>query len=110
LSRADEVQGNPAPRQEDLIVKTRNATAAGGQIACAAVLLSLLELAIIPAMAAPAAPKAAKPAAVTATVVPDPEVTSSIEEPDLGPACERPRRRLWVEGEGWVIRRVTVCH
>jgi uncharacterized membrane protein len=24
-------------------------------------------------------------------------------------ACTRARRRLWVEGEGWVVRRVTTC-
>jgi hypothetical protein len=24
--------------------------------------------------------------------------------------CNRPRRRLWVEGEGWVVRRVSACH
>jgi hypothetical protein len=23
--------------------------------------------------------------------------------------CVRPRKRLWVEGEGWIVRRVTVC-
>ncbi len=28
-------------------------------------------------------------------------------EDDL--ACFRPRKRLWVEGEGWIVRRVTVC-
>lgn len=23
--------------------------------------------------------------------------------------CQRPRKRLWVEGEGWIVRRVAVC-
>ncbi len=23
--------------------------------------------------------------------------------------CAKPRRRLWVEGEGWVVRRVAIC-
>jgi hypothetical protein len=33
----------------------------------------------------------------------------------LGPAaeedanCTKSRKRLWVEGEGWVVRRVTTC-
>jgi hypothetical protein len=25
-------------------------------------------------------------------------------------ACDRPRRLLWIEGDGWVVRRVFVCH
>lgn len=24
--------------------------------------------------------------------------------------CNRARRRLWVEGEGWIVRRITTCH
>lgn len=24
--------------------------------------------------------------------------------------CSRTRKRLWVESEGWVVRRVTICH
>lgn len=24
-------------------------------------------------------------------------------------SCSRARRRLWIEGEGWVVRRVTTC-
>ncbi|WP_342353999.1 hypothetical protein [Methylobacterium soli] len=23
--------------------------------------------------------------------------------------CSRSRRRLWVEGEGWIVRRITTC-
>ena len=23
--------------------------------------------------------------------------------------CSRMRRRLWIEGEGWVVRRITTC-
>lgn len=23
--------------------------------------------------------------------------------------CQRPRKRLWVEGEGWIVRRVNIC-
>ena len=41
----------------------------------------------------------------------DPESTGSIEEAQaLQPGCHRPRKRLWVEGEGWIVRRVTVCY
>ncbi|WP_147282358.1 hypothetical protein [Microvirga subterranea] len=41
----------------------------------------------------------------------DPETTSSIEtgrNDDV--ACDRSRKRLWVEGEGWIVRRVTTCY
>jgi hypothetical protein len=24
-------------------------------------------------------------------------------------SCSRARRRLWIEGEGWVVRRITTC-
>lgn len=24
-------------------------------------------------------------------------------------ACNKARRRLWIEGEGWVVRRITTC-
>ncbi len=24
--------------------------------------------------------------------------------------CGKSRKRLWVEGEGWVVRKVTTCH
>ncbi|MCJ2135764.1 hypothetical protein MKK69_17170 [Methylobacterium sp. J-026] len=24
-------------------------------------------------------------------------------------SCSRSRRRLWIEGEGWVVRRITTC-
>jgi hypothetical protein len=30
-------------------------------------------------------------------------------DPELAPGCERSRRRLFVESEGWIIRRVTIC-
>ena len=42
----------------------------------------------------------------------DPATTSSLSKAsgEDEPACSRPRRRLWVEGEGWVVRRVSACH
>lgn len=24
--------------------------------------------------------------------------------------CSRIRRRLWVDGQGWIVRRITTCH
>jgi hypothetical protein len=38
----------------------------------------------------------------------EPETTGSIA-PATEPACDKSRKRLWVEGEGWVVRRVTTC-
>ena len=34
-------------------------------------------------------------------------VAKSAEEE---PGCQKSRRKLWVEGEGWIIRRVTTCY
>jgi hypothetical protein len=30
-------------------------------------------------------------------------------ERDDDATCSRARRRLWIEGEGWVVRRITTC-
>ncbi|NEU14199.1 hypothetical protein G3T14_18990 [Methylobacterium sp. BTF04] len=36
---------------------------------------------------------------------------ASVSEPDDAMTnCSRSRRRLWVDGEGWIVRRVTTCH
>ena len=50
----------------------------------------------------------AKPAA-DATA--DPTSTASLprDGADEDAACSRVRRKLWVEGEGWIVRRVTTC-
>ncbi|HEY8566621.1 MAG TPA: hypothetical protein VIL65_14055 [Beijerinckiaceae bacterium] len=64
--------------------------------------------------AATAAPLSA-PVKITAaaeTKISDagPETTSALPKvSEDEPACERSRKRLWVEGEGWVVRRVTTC-
>jgi hypothetical protein len=40
----------------------------------------------------------------------EPEATGSIGTPDAAEQnCDKTRKRLWVEGEGWVVRRVTTC-
>ncbi|MFL4993563.1 MAG: hypothetical protein ACJ8DV_20070 [Microvirga sp.] len=56
---------------------------------------------------------AAKPAKEPVTVVAatDVETTSSIEtkSPDDA-SCDISRKRLFVEGEGWIVRRVTTCY
>jgi nucleoid-associated protein YgaU len=40
----------------------------------------------------------------------EPETTGSLGDPAAAePVCDKSRKRLWVEGEGWVVRRVTTC-
>ena len=40
----------------------------------------------------------------------EPETTGSVGKPEVTePSCDKSRKRLWVEGEGWVVRRVTTC-
>jgi hypothetical protein len=48
---------------------------------------------------------------VTTLAAQDPETTGSIateQSDDVN--CNRSRKRLWVEGEGWIVRRVTTCY
>ncbi len=33
----------------------------------------------------------------------------SMTTPDSNQVCGRSRRRLWLEGEGWVVRKVSTC-
>ena len=41
----------------------------------------------------------------------EPEITGSVEKPPAVEAnCNQSRRRLWVESEGWIVRRVTTCY
>jgi hypothetical protein len=67
---------------------------------------------MVPAPAAVSAPAQAEPRPAKARVVPparadwssDKTVTATSDA-----ACPRTRRKLWVESEGWVVRRVAVC-
>ena len=34
---------------------------------------------------------------------------SIVEAEDDAANCTRSRRRLWVDGEGWIVRRITIC-
>ncbi|WP_157961466.1 hypothetical protein [Microvirga flavescens] len=67
----------------------------------------------VPAQAAqakkplPAKATAEKVSAVMAKK--EPQVTSSTSGPALPANCQRARKRLFVEGEGWVVRRLTTC-
>lgn len=42
----------------------------------------------------------------------DPAAGAAIEKDaaEGSPGCQRTRKRLWVDGEGWIVRRVTVCY
>ncbi|MBJ6124942.1 hypothetical protein [Microvirga splendida] len=66
------------------------------------------------AQAAPASHgAAAKPskAAVTAVSAKDVETTSSVQANTGSDAyCDISRKRMFVEGEGWIVRRVTTCY
>ncbi len=56
---------------------------------------------------------AAKPSkeAVTSISAKDVETTSSVEPSTGSDAyCDTARRRMFVEGEGWIVRRVTTCY
>jgi len=47
----------------------------------------------------------------TAVAVKDVEETGSIESDAIDTStCDRSRKRLFVEGEGWIVRRVTTCY
>ena len=69
-----------------------------------------LALAAFLGLAAPTTASAAS-AAVTkvADVTPPVRAVSAAEGEDDGGTCSRIRRRLWVEGEGWIVRRITTC-
>jgi hypothetical protein len=66
------------------------------------------------AEAAPAShAAAAKPTkeAATSVAAKDVETTSSIQPTTGSNAnCDISRKRLFVEGEGWIVRRVTTCY
>jgi hypothetical protein len=56
---------------------------------------------------------AAKPEkeAVTSVSARDVETTSSVQRSTGSDAyCDVSRKRMFVEGEGWIVRRVTTCY
>jgi hypothetical protein len=90
---------------------------AGAKAAGAAVLVVCTAALSLPAAAAGASPKplkAAKSVTVktqyTSANTKDPQTTSSVTAAaPVDMNCQRGRKRLWVEGEGWMVRRVTTC-
>ena len=93
-------------------MKTGSVMRAAGLAVCAALLLPTAT-AGFPSAAAKSSPRTAKaalsaPAASMAARVKDPQTTSSVSSV-ADDKCLRSRKRLWVEGEGWVVRRVATC-
>lgn len=37
------------------------------------------------------------------------QAQTTVADDDASTNCNKSRKRLWVEGEGWVVRRVTTC-
>ena len=69
----------------------------------------------VPAEAAGAPAVRAKTTTTTVAATPaadkEPETTGTVDKATtLEPNCAQARRRLWVEGEGWIVRRVTTCY
>jgi hypothetical protein len=104
--------------------KTQPLPLAGAlKLLASAMLFTSLAVAALPAHAAPAAapqvqkvsPTKEKVSTVAVqeptVAVQDPEVTSSVQQNAAStPNCDRSRKRLFVEGEGWIVRRVTTCY
>jgi hypothetical protein len=96
---------------------THRFSKAGLSAACSALLIGSAVL-FVPLTPVEAAPQERSRAAADIKMArskvaqAEPATTSSISKTasDEQPACDRPRRRLWVEGEGWVVRRVSACH
>lgn len=93
----------------------RGSISAVAQAAGLALLLTgIAWVAPVPAEAASAAAMRTKSAAPQVAATPvaakEPETTGTVEKATgLEPNCAQSRRRLWVEGEGWIVRRVTTC-
>ncbi|WP_210027971.1 hypothetical protein [Methylobacterium sp. PvR107] len=73
------------------------------RMSAAGVAGAALLLASVAAQAA-TAPAETKVAQAGAQVHP-----AAVVERDDDATCSRARRRLWIEGEGWVVRRITTC-
>ncbi|KQT45394.1 hypothetical protein ASG52_14600 [Methylobacterium sp. Leaf456] len=68
------------------------------------------------ALAAPAADRGARQVAEASQLRPVSDVRpvsdlrpAEAEPDEEGANCSKLRKRLWIEGEGWLVRRVTIC-
>ncbi|MGU3538639.1 hypothetical protein [Methylobacterium sp. A54F] len=67
---------------------------------------ALLLMAALPVAAAPAADHGPTRVAEASDPV---KPAAAVENEEDNTNCSRARRRLWVEGEGWIVRRITTC-
>lgn len=82
-------------------------TRSGSKALAATAFLMVALLGVTPAGAAPlAGPTVTKVAEVTPVQVQQGIATDTADDQTN---CSRARRRLWVDGEGWIVRRVTTC-
>lgn len=74
---------------------------------------ALLIASLSPVFAAPAAGTAKARVAVAEAAkdgLDGPAATGSTKPAEgSGAGCLRSRKKLWVDGDGWIVRRVTVC-
>jgi hypothetical protein len=92
-------------------VKTVFFSKAAGFAACAVLLSFSVALPADAAKAkqpAKSAPTAYASSNAPATVE-DPTSTASIKPVTTDAGCQKSRKRLFVEGEGWLVRSVTTC-
>jgi hypothetical protein len=95
---------------------THRFSKAGLSTACSALLIGSAVLFIPLGAAQAASQKRPRPAdlkmASSKLAQAEPATTSSLSkvQTDEQLACDRPRRRLWIEGEGWVVLRVAACY
>ncbi len=72
--------------------------------------LVLFGMGAVPAMAAPGGDRDTRQMAEATQVRPVSDIRpAEAEAEDDGANCSKLRRRLWIEGEGWLVRRVTIC-
>lgn len=69
--------------------------------------LVLIGLTATPSLAAPGTGRSTTQVAEAAQVSQAAATTSDSDEESAN--CNKQRRRLWIEGEGWIVRRVTIC-
>ncbi|ACL61134.1 hypothetical protein [Methylobacterium nodulans] len=82
----------------------------GARLTLLAALTAGAGLAAAPGFAAPAVDKAPAKAQSRSPAVRDVTATATMPEEGTDDAnCTTARKRLFVEGEGWIVRRVTTC-
>lgn len=72
--------------------------------------LVLFGVGAAPVLAAPAADRGARQVAEATQLRPVSDARPAEAEAEEESAnCSKLRKRLWIEGEGWLVRRVTIC-